>query len=177
MKSLIGLFYYTFFLSAHESVYGFHTTLLPTLSGNTPSFYSSVSNDEFDSSNRDEVTSLIMDLSKETNDEIRREKLSSLLKERLNQEDSVEAAKFALLWDKIVIEIGSKVQEEARAKAEESAISQSGEKNVNSDPEVTSDHNDSTGVKSGEELKLWAMIDMMIQSKHIIKNAMDGKLR
>jgi hypothetical protein len=118
-----------------------------------------------------------MDLSKETNDEIRREKLSSLLKERLNQEDSVEAAKFALLWDKIVIEIGSKVQEEARAKAEESAISQSGEKNVNSDPEVTSDHNDSTGVKSGEELKLWAMIDMMIQSKHIIKNAMDGKLR
>jgi hypothetical protein len=122
------------------------------------------------------VTSLILSLSEETNDEVRRKKLSSLLSENLNQEDSVKAAKFAHLWDKIVIEMGSKVQEDARTKAQESDASKSEDKNTNSAPEVASSQDGNAGVKSAEELKLWIMIDMMIQSKQIIKSAMEGKL-
>lgn len=175
MKLLLKLFYLIFSLSVNESAYGFHTSVASLLVRNNPSLNSNASDDEFDSSQRDEVTSLIMRLSEEENDEVRRSNLSSLLRERLNQENSIEAARFALLWDTTIIEIGSKVQEEARKKAEETAASQSKEELINSDPEVSSNL-DGTRIKSAEELKLWAMIDMMIQSKHIIKNATEGKL-
>ena len=175
MKSLLGFFYFIFSLSVNESVCGFHVSGTSSLVRNNPSLNSKASINEFDSSQRDEVTSLIMSLSEEKNDDVRRNNLSSLLKERLNQENSIEAARFAVLWDTTIIEIGSKVQEEARKKAEESVTTECEEENINSDPEVTSNL-DSTRIKSAEELKLWAMIDMMIQSKHIIKNAMDGKL-
>ena len=129
------------------------------------SSFSSILNEAKDSSIQDhqsnnDVREMILTLSLESDDEKRRSRLSSLLEEKLKQSDDVDSAKFAHLWDTNIIQIGGEVQNEARAEAASKPTATNGD--------VISDRE-----KSQKEKQLWAMVDMMIQSKSIIKKIMN----
>jgi len=92
---------------------------------------------------------------------------------QIQEEDPTEAAKFAMLWDRMLIDVGGEVQNEARARVEQSMAE---------NPGVTATEiEDHTGTEAGEvkerqksedELQLWALVDMMVQSKSMIKKMM-----
>lgn len=111
-------------------------------------------------SESDEVRELILTLSLEADDEQRRTKLKSLLEEKLAQDDVVESAKFAHLWDTNIIQIGGEIQNNARLEAEQNKQSENG--TIGSG-------------KNEKEKQLWAMVDMMVQSKSITKLIMKEK--
>ena len=99
----------------------------------------------------EEVKKMILSVSKEEDDEKRRSKLSSLINEKMNQADE----QFLQIWDKAIIQVGGELQDEARRKAVEMPMKE--EQPVK---------------KTKEELQLWAIVDMMVQSKTLIKKAM-----
>jgi hypothetical protein len=113
-----------------------------------------------------EIRQMITEISFEKNDDIRRGRVESILLENINQNDAEAGARFAMLWDKTLIEIGGEVQNTARAQAE---LINKERKELEKTVEGTEKG------KSEGELKLWALVDMMIQSKALIKKAMDGK--
>ncbi len=116
-------------------------------------------------SESDEVRELILTLSIETDDEQRRTKLKSLLEGKLTQDDAVKSAKFAHLWDTNIIKIGGEIQNNARLEA--------GQKSTSNNQQ---NENGTVGSEKNEnEKQLWAMVDMMVQSKSIIKQIMKEK--
>lgn len=116
----------------------------------------------------DEMRDLILSISKERDDEERRLKLSSLIIEKTSQEDVIAGARFVQLWDKMIIQVGGEVQKEAinRAKTQKIVPIE-----VEADPDAIK--KDKPREKSEDELQLWALVDMMVQSKTIVKKAME----
>mmetsp|Transcript_3455 Transcript_3455/g.5404 ORF Transcript_3455/g.5404 Transcript_3455/m.5404 type:complete len:143 (-) Transcript_3455:105-533(-) len=126
---------------------------------------------------------LILSLSKESDDEKRRERLAGILDKELAdasnnaivEGDSDEAdsgseiPRFAELFQLSLDSIGERVQTAAREKAlEQQQTLDSGDDA--SDVKSTSEGEDVVKrQKSQEELQLWALIDMMIQSKTRVK--------
>eukprot|EP00554_Chaetoceros_debilis_P000376 CAMPEP_0194089348 /NCGR_PEP_ID=MMETSP0149-20130528/33879_1 /TAXON_ID=122233 /ORGANISM="Chaetoceros debilis, Strain MM31A-1" /LENGTH=165 /DNA_ID=CAMNT_0038773245 /DNA_START=12 /DNA_END=509 /DNA_ORIENTATION=- len=98
-----------------------------------------------------DVRERIMSLSLLKSDEERRMELSNLLENNLLNRNNDDASQFALLWDAALIEIGSDVQTKAKARAEAEAGS----------GEVVGNEED--------KQQLWALVDMMVQSKSLIK--------
>lgn len=129
-----------------------------------------------------DVDWLVMSLSREQDDDVRREKLAELFQSRGLEEG------FAVKFEKSVESVGTKVQQSARenAGACESSISSDGENNGGDSSEnskgsveyVTEYTDDGKSVKlperTDEELQLWALVDMMVQSKVVLKK-MSGK--
>lgn len=104
------------------------------------------------------VRNLILSMSKEQNDEKRRKELSDLMTQKVEESKVDEEAKrFLELWDQTLIIVGGEVQEEARLKA------------MNNPPQEKD--RESPKEKSEDELQLWALVDMMVQSKTMIKKA------
>jgi len=142
---------------------------------------------ECSESEANEIKELIHSLSLETDDETRRGKLASLLEEKLKQEDENNSAKFAHLWDTTLIQMGEEIQNQARADAEKKSLTQDDDSGVANSGKKYADEqslpqDDDSGVsnggkkKSAKELQLWAMVDMMIQSKSVIRKLMiEGK--
>jgi hypothetical protein len=124
----------------------------------------------FEDSQREEIRHLIVTLSQEKNDETRRSQLNSLLNGKVASGNPTEAYRFLNAWDKILIEIGSLVQNQARenflAHNETTAAKESmdGAAAFNSGMDQGSERE-----KSDIELQVWALIDMMVQSKAFIK--------
>jgi len=106
------------------------------------------------------VRKTILSVSEEGDDEKRRSNLSSLINQKISEDDQ----QFLQIWDKAIIQLGEELQAEARVKITETQATQT---------EGSSDASDEAkeGEKSKEELQLWALIDMMIQSKTLIKKA------
>ena len=112
-------------------------------------------------------------LSKESNDEKRRDKLNDILDMELVAQqpatdgDSIpsmntELPKFAKLFQLSLDSVGERVQNAAREKA------MARQKSIANDAEK--EGGDIIGqLKSEEELQLWALIDMMVQSKTRVK--------
>jgi hypothetical protein len=106
----------------------------------------------------------------ESNDDKRREKLSGILEKELKstkEKDSTlelnpEVPRFAKLFQISLDNVGERVQTAAREKA-----MQRQEAEVNSETDDTQDVVER--VKSEEELQLWALIDIMVQSKTAVK--------
>ncbi len=124
------------------------------------------------------IKDLILSLSNIHDDEKRRANLSTLLENKLSDEDVTRAAQFAHLWDTTLIQIGGEIQTEARNRATAAAAAaQEREKpqeevaaaENNGDEKIESPKKER--VKSPDELQLWALVDMMVQSKAIIKKA------
>eukprot|EP00577_Skeletonema_sp_RCC1716_P022024 CAMPEP_0113419340 /NCGR_PEP_ID=MMETSP0013_2-20120614/26723_1 /TAXON_ID=2843 ORGANISM="Skeletonema costatum, Strain 1716" /NCGR_SAMPLE_ID=MMETSP0013_2 /ASSEMBLY_ACC=CAM_ASM_000158 /LENGTH=223 /DNA_ID=CAMNT_0000306707 /DNA_START=41 /DNA_END=712 /DNA_ORIENTATION=+ /assembly_acc=CAM_ASM_000158 len=135
---------------------------------------------EFTADEVQDMENLVRDLSKEQNDDLRRQKLADILDKELvavvddDNSDSSEVTlpqeipRFAQLFQYSLDIVGESVQAAAREKAmelNENSLhviedSSSGE-NV---PGTGSDR-----VKSDEEMQLWALIDMMVQSKTRVK--------
>ena len=143
-----------------------------------PLYLSAESKDtlEQDEAESSEIRKLILDLSKIANDAERRTNVSNLLNEKLNQSNVSDSAKFAHLWDLSIIKIGAEIQNEARMDAERRAsVTQEGESSVESktndgdDGDDGDDKKSQSENKSETELQLWSMVDMMVQSKSIIK--------
>ena len=116
-----------------------------------------------------EIKKKILSLSLEQDDEKRRSTISSIINEKISQEDS----QFLQIWDKTLIQVGSELQDEARrlAMIESESDEEGNKENTVSDGTTTDVGEQETANKSKEELQLWATIDMMIQSKTLIKKA------
>lgn len=105
---------------------------------------------------RKDMKELIVSLSLEPSDESRRERLVGLFGEALAKPDG-DPKRFTDLFDKTLIEVGDRVRKEALEKLEQ-------EQTIPAD-----------GSKTPEELQVWALVDMMVQSKTLVKKA-NGEL-
>lgn len=143
---------------------------------------------EFTTDEIQEMEKLILELSKEQNDELRRQKLADILDKELvppisstnnsttedNSNNSSEELtlpqeipRFARLFQYSLDTIGETVQTAAREKAMELT-----ENSLHVIEDSTGQFVEGTGpdrIKSEEEMQLWALIDMMVQSKTRVK--------
>lgn len=130
---------------------------------------------------------LIIDLSKEGTDDVRRSRLQAIIVQGLEEGD---AETFSVLFQQALEAIGNEVQAEARELAmqryeerdaaetineEAVAASSSGDSNTNGESspirvEKVNETSEGT-IKSPLETQLWALVDMMVQSKTMIKKA------
>ena len=126
---------------------------------------------------------LIVSLSQIADDTVRREKLASLFDAELTAAGSIvggidggeEIPRFAQLFQEALNTIGERVQESAREVAAASTIATNNIKADNENNMNMEEQHGTTREKSSEELQLWALIDMMVQSKTRVKLHM-GKL-
>lgn len=116
-------------------------------------------------------------LSKESNDEKRREKLSNLLQKELEspaEGDSTLATepqvpRFAKLFQLSLDNVGERVQTAAREKAMARQEAEESSSNEAANEAKDGEEGVVERLKSEEELQLWALIDMMVQSKTAVK--------
>ena len=131
----------------------------------------------------------ILSMANEATDEERRSKLNSLFSEKMALPRQ-EAVQFAKLFDSTIVRMGGEIQEQARRKAmqmqhDQEEKRQQKEKKENdsvSDGNDVTDSTDSTDAtdaadaapreKTSEERKLWAFVDMMVQSKSLAKKTL-----
>ena len=117
----------------------------------------------------EEMEKLIMSLSLENDDEYRRTKVSTLFAEELAKPNGYPH-RFTELFDSVLMITGERVQNEARINAAQESGPQQ--------PVAIELDVDITEVvyvpreKSAAELQLWAFIDMMVQTKTLVKKAM-----
>lgn len=109
---------------------------------------------------------LIVSLSLESTDERRRERLKSLFEEELAKTES-RAHEFAESFAKALNTVGDQIQSVAREKA----IQRQREAGKNDEQLTEGLGNTSERETSEEERQLWAMVDMMVQSKVLFKTA------
>jgi hypothetical protein len=105
---------------------------------------------------RKEMEELILSLSHDSSDEHRRERLACLFAANLSTDDS-----FAGRFNAALIDIGEQVRTEAATQAARQE----------SIAEVLPSFPLSGQERSSAQLQLWALIDMMVQSKTIVKRA------
>lgn len=140
---------------------------------------------EFADSEREEMKDLILSLSLESTDHKRRMRLKDVLHEALDRPNGMPQ-RFTDLFDITLAEVGDEIQREAKkkffeaeaaeqAKAESSDDESSDDINGADEFVVESDDENEKGgelkLKTPEELQLWALVDMMVQSKTIVKKA------
>ena len=150
----------------------------------TPPPLSSLSDKDdsnFDNYMPDEINKMkdvIVSLSQESNDETRRARLKQIMEVGLAGPNG-GPKRFVVLFERVLNTIGEEVQREAREKYSERADASAAESTTDESPDKdVLTENDGSGnpsedsvlmEKSPEELRLWALVDMMVQSKTIIK--------
>ncbi len=124
------------------------------------------------------MNSLIVSLSLEPTDDSRRHRLASVFtKELAKALAKADCRRFSVLFDQVLAVVGDRVQLAATKKALEAQEErnqldeqESQEKEGSRDEE--NEDGDYMGMgKSPEERQLWALVDMMVQSKTISKKA------
>jgi hypothetical protein len=131
-----------------------------------------------------EMRDLIISLSLESTDHDRRLRLRDIFHEKLdgggpNGDDDPQ--RFCQLFDTILARVGDEVQMDARKRMFEDESTPGatvepdgdapGQVATEQSQDTTTDGNDADTLtwKSPEELQLWALVDMMVQSKTIVK--------
>ena len=127
---------------------------------------------------------LILSLSMEPTDTDRRTRVKDVFEEALARPNGMPK-RFSDLFDAVLAEVGDEIQREAKRKFfEAQEANQTEEKEVAPSDEESASDDDSGGnkdkggelkLKTPEELQLWALVDMMVQSKTIVKTA-NGEL-
>jgi len=132
------------------------------------------------------MNKVILSLSKETDDEKRRERLAGIFDSELaydknagEEVDAENSPRFAQLFQTSLDIVGQEIQTAAREAAEKQLQqdqwreqdTDDTEKDLFKEIEAT-EKKRVERVKSSEELQLWALIDMMIQSKTRVKKYM-----
>ncbi len=107
-----------------------------------------------------EMEELIVSISQEPTDEARRKRMSCVFAEALAE---LHSERFTSLFDQVLIIVGDRVQIQAQQKALQDADQSSSSGTINSQ--------DFMAGKSAEQKQLWALVDMMVQSKIIVKRA------
>ena len=141
----------------------------------TPPPLSSLSEKEdsnFDNYTPDEIQKMkdvIESLSLESDDQTRRLRLQTIMDVGLSGPNG-GPKRFAVLFEKVLMEMGEQVQKEAREKfSEQAAATEAETADTESSQEDAASEEEKPAEKSPEELKLWALVDMMVQSKTAIK--------
>ena len=114
---------------------------------------------------------LIISLSFEHTDTDRRKRVNDVFQEAFSRPNGMPK-RFTDLFDKVLIEIGDKVQADAKKKFFEDQASQSKEVESSSSEDTVAEDAPlvpEERTKSPEELRLWALVDMMVQTKTIVK--------
>lgn len=122
---------------------------------------------------------LILSISQEPTDDARRQRLQSVFAEALAERHHSE--RFTTLFDQVLIIVGDRAQIIAQQKALEVAAAAADEEEVESNDAnvdieeaaaaAATPKKDFMAGKSAEQKQLWALIDMMVQSKIIVKKA------
>lgn len=145
---------------------------------------SSSSIDDYTEKEIEEMRELILSISLEPTDDDRRARLVNTFQEFLSLPNG-SPKKFTDLFDKVLIQIGGEKQEEAKQKyleQQEQENNAGGEDSVAEEVSTDDDDNDADAessteppkglvFKSPEEFQVWALVDMMVQSKTIVKKA------
>lgn len=118
---------------------------------------------DFEATEVEQMEDLILSLSKEPTDDSRRSRVVSVFEGH--------DARFASLFDQVLIVVGDRVRLEAAAKAEQAQAKQEEENGDDDDDDDNLPSFPLPGQKSETELQLWALVDMMVQSKTIVKKA------
>lgn len=119
------------------------------------------------------MKTLIESMALEPSDTSRRKRVESTIEQYISDRDDgdmEQAARFATLFDGLLIGMGGEVQDRAREMAQKKAMSASAGSDVNGGGDNGEEA--APRKKSEEEKMLWAFIDMMVQSKSLIKKAM-----
>lgn len=109
---------------------------------------------------------LIVSLSKETSDESRRGRVASIFDDALAKPNGAPK-RFSVLFDQVLVVVGDRVKLEA----EQEALKQQQTVQEQIDREDVPKFKDLLKGRSDIELQLWALVDMMVQSKTIVKKA------
>lgn len=127
-----------------------------------------------------EMRELIFSLSQEPTDHDRRTRLKEVFHEALDRPNGMPK-RFTDLFGMLLTKIGEEVQMEAKKKYFEAQEKQSVEEESSDDTDDKVSNDDQEEIpktertKTKEELQLWALVDMMVQSKTIVKKA-NGEL-
>ena len=123
---------------------------------------------------------LILSLSLEKTDHDRRTRVKEVFVEALAKPNGMPD-RFSALFDKVLTQVGDEIQMEAKKKffeqqqaeqEKEDGDDMEGDSTAATAAAETSDdvtEDQEERVKSPEELQLWALVDMMVQSKTIVK--------
>jgi hypothetical protein len=117
----------------------------------------------------DELTQmkeLILSLSRETDDAVRRKQVAAIFARELDGTAvGDKPPHFTAVFSTALERVGTEVQERAREKAEkeqqEHGANPGDEDGLSAGPRQ----------KTAEELQLWALVDMMVQSKMLVRKA------
>jgi hypothetical protein len=127
---------------------------------------------EFSEAEAQEMEDLILSLSREPTDESRRARLGKVFAEALNRPNG-GPKRFSDLFDKTIISVGDEVRSRAITKAlaaQQAAVSEEGQ-TVDDETSSASPADDNMTGKSEDEQQVWALIDLLVQSKTIVKMA------
>jgi hypothetical protein len=104
---------------------------------------------------------LILSLSKEPTDELRRARLQLIFEDSIQNQTPEKANLFASQFNQALIKVGDRTRQQALSEAE------TGEKQTPGNAASSL-----LDQKSETEFQLWALIDMMVQSKTIVKKVL-----
>lgn len=137
--------------------------------------------DKYSQTECQEMRDLILSLSLEPTDHDRRTRVRDVFHEALAGPNGMPK-RFTDLFNKILIEVGDEVQNEVKKKFSQDQLLEAlvednddGEASIIEDPATAGVEEEGEVVpppkrkKSPEELQLWATVDMMIQTKTIVK--------
>jgi hypothetical protein len=127
---------------------------------------------EYSAADAQEMEDLILSLSREPTDESRRARLGKVFAEALNRPNG-GPKRFSDLFDKTLISVGDEVRSRAITKAleaQQAALNEEGQTDDDDTASASPDDGHMTG-KSEDAQQVWAMVDMVVQSKTILKRA------
>ena len=136
----------------------------------------SASVDDYTAAEVEEMEDLILSISREATDELRRDRLRAIFIEALSQPNGDDPQRFIDLFNETLIIVGDRVKLEAQQKFLKLQEAEAAEKKDDVDNDESSlipppdeAAPDVPREKTPDELQLWALIDMMVQSKTIVK--------
>lgn len=156
-----------------------HRQTVPALSASA----SGGDGDDFTVTEVKDMEELIVSLSREPTDDSRRSRVESVFGEALARPNGAPG-RFSSLFDQVLIVVGDRVKLQAQKKAierqqEKEAMEVSNGDGKDEELEEDAADNEEGGgggdmmgeTKTEEEKQLWALVDMMVQSKTIVKKA------
>jgi len=127
---------------------------------------------DFSSQEVKDMEELIVSLSKEPTDEARRSRVASIFEERLAGPNG-DPERFSNLFNQVLMIVGDRVKMTAQRQAIEMEAAQKDEESENdskaNQEEESPESSSGLNVKTAEQKQLWALVDMMVQSKTIVK--------
>jgi hypothetical protein len=126
--------------------------------------------DDFKAEEIQEMEDMIMSLSREPSDDSRRKRLLSIFTEELAKPDGAPQH-FTELFDQALVVVGDRVKLQAQATAQK-LQEQSSDPQKADEAAPVADAPAKPAEAFPQQQQLWALVDMMVQSKTIVKRAL-----